>query len=143
MAGLFPEESAMQTSNSTLIDLETRFWQSIVDQDTDTALEMLTEPALMVSSHGAMKFDHAAYRRMAEQGPMVLKNYELSKMEVTFPNDSTAVLTYHARQEMAPRGKDQTTVQEMNDTSTWIKTGDSWKCVMHTESPAEGARAEH
>ena len=58
----------MPTSSKTLIDLETKFWQSMVDQDTDTALEMLTEPALMVSSHGAMKFDHAGYRKMAEQG---------------------------------------------------------------------------
>jgi hypothetical protein len=28
------------------------------------------------------------------------------------------------------------TVQEMNDTSTWIKEGSSWRCVMHTETPA-------
>jgi hypothetical protein len=48
----------MPTSSKTLIDHETKFWQSMVNQDTDTALEMLTEPALMVSSHGAMKFDH-------------------------------------------------------------------------------------
>jgi hypothetical protein len=132
----------MPTPNSTLVDLETRFWQSIVDEDTDTALEMLAEPSLMVNAHGTMKFDHTSYRKMAEQGPMVLKNYELSNMEVTFPNESTAVLTYHAKQEMAPRGKGETTVQEMNDTSTWIKTGDTWKCVAHTESPAE-ARATH
>jgi len=39
----------------TLMDLETRFWQSMVDQDTDTALSLLCEPALMVSSHGAMQ----------------------------------------------------------------------------------------
>ena len=122
---------------STIIELEKKFWQSIVDTDTDTALDMLCEPSLMVSSHGAMRFDHAAYRKMAEQSPQVLTSFELSDMKVVFPNDSTAVLTYHARQTMAPRGQaDGGATQEMNDTSTWIKDDSGWKCVLHTESQA-------
>src|ERR1044072_6013785 len=132
----------MATPRDTIIDLENRFWQSMVDQDTDIALDMLTEPALMVSPHGAMKFGHEEYRNMAERGPMVLKEFELSNMEVVFPNDSTAVCTYHARQKMAPRGKSDGTEQVMNDTSTWVKTRDGWKCVMHTESPANGEPKE-
>ena len=125
------------TNPGTIIDLEKKFWQSIVDTDTDAALAMLCEPSIMVSAHGAMQFDHAAYRKMAEQGPQVLKSFELSDMKVVFPNDSTAVLTYHARQTMAPRGQsDGGSTQEVNDTSTWIREGSDWKCVMHTESPA-------
>lgn len=131
------------TPNKTLIDLETRFWRSMVDHDTDTALELLNEPALMVSSHGAIKFDHAGYRKMAEQGPMVLTSFELSNMEVVFPNDTTAVLTYHVKQAVAPRGKGDRTEQEMNDTSTWIQTGKNWRCVMHTETPSETKHAAH
>jgi ketosteroid isomerase-like protein len=133
----------MPTPSKTLIDLETKFWQSMVNQDTDTALEMLNEPALMVSSNGAMKFDHAGYRKMAEQGSMVLTSFELSDMEVLFPNDTTAVLTYHVKQGVAPRGKGESTAQEMNDTSTWIQDGTRWRCVMHTETPVEGKRAAH
>jgi len=126
----------MPTPSKNLVALETKFWQSMVDQDTDTALEMLCEPALMVSSHGAMKFDHAQYRKMAEQDSSVLTSFELSDMEVVFPNEDTAVLTYHVKQGLAPRGKSATSVQEMNDTSTWVRIGDQWKCVMHTETPA-------
>ena len=126
----------MPTPSKTLIDLETRFWQSIVDQDTDTALGLLNEPSLMVSAHGAMKFDHAGYRKMAEHGTMVLTSYKLSEMNVVFPNDSTAVLTYHVKQEVSQRENGKSTVQEMNDSSTWIKDGDDWRCVMHTETPA-------
>jgi ketosteroid isomerase-like protein len=133
----------MPTSSKTLIDLETKFWQSMVNQDTDTALEMLTEPALMVSSHGAMKFDHAGYRKMAEQGSMVLTSFELSDMEVVFPNDTTAVLTYHVKQATAPRGMGDSTAQEMNDTSTWIQDGTGWRCVMHTETPVESKHGAH
>jgi hypothetical protein len=133
----------MPTPSKTLIDLENKFWKSIVDQDTDTALELLNEPSLMVNEHGAMKINHDAYRKMAEEGPMVLTSYELTKVDVVFPNDSTAILAYHVKQKMAQRGKDGGAVQEMNDTSTWIKKGDRWQCVMHTETRANGERASH
>jgi len=129
----------MPTASKTLVDLETKFWQSMVDQDTPAALAMLNEPAMMVSSHGAMKFDHAGYRRMAEQGPMVITSFELSDMEVVFPNDTTAILTYHVTQEVASRGDGDVegTTQEMNDTSTWVRTSSGWRCVMHTETPSD------
>jgi hypothetical protein len=133
-------ERTMSTSSKKLIDLETRFWQSMVDQDTKAALEMLNEPALMVSQNGVIKFDHDDYRKMAEKGPKVLKSFEFSNMEVFFPNDSTAVLTYHVKQGVAPRGSEDSTVQEMNDTSTWVKSGNDWQCVIHTETPANGER---
>ena len=113
----------MATPNKTLVDLETKFWQSMVDEDTDAALAMLTEPALMVSAHGAMKFDHEGYRKMARQGSMVVTSFEFSDMEVVFPNETTAVLTYRVKQGIAKRGNGKTAVQEMNDTSTWIKAG--------------------
>ena len=127
----------MQTPSKTLIDLENKFWQSLVDEDTDTALAMLDEPALMVSSHGAMKFDHAAYRQMAEKGSMVLKSYQLSNMDVVFPAEDTAILTYSVKQAMAPRGNGQSVTQQMADTSTWVRKRGQWQCVMHTETPLD------
>jgi len=129
----------MHTADSTLIALEKKFWQSMVDQDNDAATELLTEPAVMVGGYGAFQFDHAGYRKMAEQGPMVVKAFELSDVNVVFPNDSTAVLTYHVKQTVAPRDKGEPTTQEVNDSSTWVKDGDSWLCVMHTETPAVAA----
>lgn len=133
----------MRTSSKTLIELETRFWQSMVDQDPDTAASILNEPALMVSSHGAMKFDHAGYRKMAEQGSMVLTSFELSDVEVVFPNDTTAILTYGVKQDVADRGKSGAMTQRMTDTSTWILTDDGWRCVMHTETPVEASAKPH
>ena len=126
----------MPTPSETLIALEKKFWQSMVDDDSDTAIAMLNDPALMVSGHGAIKFDHETYRRMAEQGPMKLSEFELSDVQVVFPTDTTAVLTYHVKQKVTARGNAQSTVQEVNDTSTWVKKGDRWQCVMHTETPA-------
>jgi len=132
----------MQTSKGDLIKLENRFWQSIVDQDTDTALQMLDEPSLMVSSHGAMQFDHAGYRKMAEHGAMTLKSFELSDMNVLFPDEDTAVLTYHVRQAMAQRGQSEEIRQEMADSSVWLRKGGQWRCVMHTETPVQARKEE-
>jgi len=130
----------MQAAGNDLIALEKRFWQSMVDEDTDTALSMLDEPALMVSSHGAMQFDHAAYRRMAEQGTMVIKSFELSDMNVLFPNEDLAVLTYRVKQAMARRGKSDAIEQEMADSSVWARKEGRWRCVMHTETPVDSAK---
>jgi len=135
----------MANPSETLIDLENRFWQAIVDRDADTATGLLCEPALMVTSHGALQFDHSGYRAMAENGPMTLKSYELSDMHVVFPNDDTAVLTYHVKQEVSPREKGDGvgSFQEMNDTSTWVKDRQGWKCVMHTETPSAANPPKH
>jgi hypothetical protein len=126
----------LEAVRQDLIDLETRFWQSMVDDDTETALSMLDEPAVMVSSHGAMQFDHEGYRTMAEKGSMVIKSFELSDMNVVFPDKSTAVLTYHAKQSITPRGKSEEIKQDMLDSSVWTHKHGHWLCVMHTETPA-------
>lgn len=127
----------MRPQANTIIDLETKFWQSMVDEDTDAALELLCEPSLMVSSKGALRFGHEDYRRMAEKGDMKVQSYQLSDMQVVFPNDDTAVVTYHSRHTTTQRGKtDGEMTQEMNDSSTWVRDGSGWKCVMHTETPS-------
>ena len=133
----------MTSARETLIELEMKFWQSMVDDDPDTAVELLNDQALMVSSHGAIQFDRDQYRKMAETAPMMLSDFELSDMKVVFPNDSTAILSYHVKQTVTPRGKDKGMTQEVNDTSTWIKNGDRWQCVAHTETPAAAARSRH
>ena len=134
----------MADSQQSLVNLETRFWQSMVDQDTDAAVALLYEPALMVSAHGAMQFDHAGYRKMADRGSMVVTGFDFDEMQVVFPNETTAVLTYHVRQQVAPRDKKSASVaQEMNDSSTWIKVGGDWKCVIHTETPAGKKPVKH
>ncbi len=65
-------------------------------------------------------------------------------MKVLFPNDATAVVTYKATQEVGSRDKKTASRSEVvNDTSTWVKDGSDWKCVMHTESPAAKPQARH
>jgi hypothetical protein len=114
--------------------LERTFWQSMVDGRPELATQMLTEPAVMVSSHGPSKFDHAAYEKMARDDRHRLLDYAISSMDVVFPRDDVAVANYRVRQTLEMEGREVET--EVFDTSTWVKCGDRWLCVMHTESEA-------
>lgn len=105
----------------------------MVDGDAKTATGMLAEPALMISSHGASKFDHAGYEKMAADDTFKLKSFELSKLDIVFPKDDVAVATYHVSQAYEMKG--EPTRMEAYDSSTWVKSGAGWKCVAHTESP--------
>ena len=82
MGFLHLTENDMNNQSSTLVDLEKKFWQSMVDQD-----------------------------------------------------DAIAILSYRVKQGVAARDEGATTEQEMIDTSTWVGTGDGWRCAMHTVTP--------
>lgn len=129
----------MPTSDRTLIDLENKFWQAMVDEDTEAALALLHEPALMVTAQGALQFDHAQYRQMAEQGNMVITSFELSDVNVMFPSDDIAVVTYQVLQTMAERGEDddEGVEQLMADSSVWLRKDGEWRCFMHTETEVD------
>ena len=58
---------------------------------------------------------------------MIVTSFELSDVEVVFPNDATAILTYRVKQEVAPREGIASTEQVMNDTSTWIRNSGRWQ----------------
>jgi len=133
------QERIMPTPSETLVRLEQKFWQALVDQDTETATELLSEPALMVGTHGAMKFDRDGFRKMARQGSMIVTGFELRDVDVVFPNTNTAILTYKVKQSVRPRSDTVVQIEEMNDTSTWVQNGERWQCVMHTETPVQSS----
>ena len=112
--------------------LEKAFWQSMVDGEPQVATDMLAEPALMVSGHGAMKFDHAGYTKMANDDRHRLVDYRFSDMDVIFPKDDVAIATYRVNQKVEMQGKP--VEKDVYDTSTWVKVGNQWRCVAHTES---------
>ena len=114
--------------------LERTFWQSMVDGRPELATQMLTEPAVMVGSHGPSKFDHAAYEKMARDDRQRLVDYAISGMDVVFPRDDVAVANYRVRQTLEMDGC--YVENDVFDTSTWVRVGDRWLCVMHTESEA-------
>lgn len=112
--------------------LERAFWQSMVDGQPDVATAMLTEPALMVASHGVNRFDHAAYARMAKDDAYRLTDYRISDFDVLFPTEDVAVATYAVRQSLETKGESVT--EDVFDSSTWVRVDGDWRCVAHTET---------
>jgi uncharacterized protein (TIGR02246 family) len=112
--------------------LERAFWQSLVDRDAEAAKGLLAPQALMVSSHGTMRFDPAQYEKMLLDPKHGLLEYTLSDMDVLFPADDIAIATYRAHQKMEMDG--QSLEQDVVDSSTWVRVDGGWKCAAHTES---------
>ena len=125
----------MQDASREIEALENAFWKSLVDRDVDTATGLLAPQALMVSSHGTMRFDPAQYAKMLQDPKHGLLKYTLSDMAVLFPSEDVAIATYKAHQTMTMDGKELT--QDVVDSSTWLRIGGAWKCVAHTESEAQ------
>lgn len=124
----------MNASRQQIEQLEHTFWQSMVDNQPHVATGLLADTALMVSGHGAMSFDHAGYTRMANDPSHKLVSFELSDMDVLFTggDGDVAIATYKVDQQVESAGKPMR--MQAVDSSTWIRQGDAWKCVAHTES---------
>ena len=130
----------MPDTDKDLIALEHRFWQSMVDGDTDTAIGLLAEPALMVSSHGSMQFDHDGYRKMAEDPRFALKAFDLTNTRVLRPSDDVAIVTYEVDQTTTTADREERV--RMSDSSTWVRRDGKWLCAIHTETPMTDAPAK-
>ena len=124
----------MPDATRDIEQLENAFWKSLVDRDADAATAMLAPQALMVSRHGAMQFDPPQYAKMLADPKHGLLDFTLSDMEVLFPTDDVAIVTYRAQQKMQMDGKELD--QDVDDSSTWVRMGGTWKCAAHTESEA-------
>ncbi len=125
------------TPKSEIERLERAFWQSLVDDKPRAATDLLTDTALMVSGHGAMSFDHDAYMKMATDPQHKLLAFEFKDMDVLFPHDDIAIVTYRVHQQFTVAGKP--VEMDAVDSSTWVKLDGEWRCAAHTESEAKQA----
>jgi Domain of unknown function (DUF4440) len=122
-----------RNDEKTIIDLETKFWQSIVDQDTEAAVGMLDDKSMVAGPQGLALLSRDDYRSMAEKDKSWrLKSFKLDDVKVSFPNQDVAVIAYQVAEEMAVDGK--TLTMKAADATTWVRKGGKWLAVMHTES---------
>ena len=129
----------MHAQQKTILELETRFWQSMVDKDSKLAGTMIAEECLISGSMGTMQVDPRKYEKMTRDGKWTLDSFEFSDVEVIFPTDDVAVIAYkvHQKGEMAEKAMDM----RCADSTTWVRDGETWKCALHTEATLEGAAA--
>jgi|SRR6478736_4954878 hypothetical protein len=127
----------MSGDKQTIIDLETRFWQSMVDKDAKLAKSMIASECLITGPMGAMKIDPDRYETMTEEGRWTLRSFKLSDVDVIMPTDEVAVIAYKVHQKGDMKGKPMD--MKCADSTTWVRDGQSWKCALHTETMLQDA----
>lgn len=123
------------TTQDEIMDLERRFWQSMVDMDIDTAVSLLDEQSTSAGARGIRYFDPAGYGEMARSGNARLTSFEFFDERVVFPIPDVAIASYGARQSFTMDGRSHGMV--VYDTTTWVRKSGKWLASAHTETPAQ------
>lgn len=123
------------TTQGEIMDLERRFWQSMVDMDIDTAVSLLDAQSVSAGSGGIRHFDPDGYKELARSGDARLASFEFSDEKVVFPTPDVAIASYKAKQSFTVDGQTQGMVAY--DTTTWVRKNGKWLAAAHTESPEQ------
>ena len=130
----------MTTGKQQIIDLEVRFWQSMKDKDPETAKSMIAREGLVTGPMGAMTMNPEKYAQMTREGQWTLKDFEMKNVEVVRPTEDSAVIAYEVHQTGDMKGRKMDL--RCADSSVWVKEGNEWKVVLHTETILEDAAAK-
>ncbi|MET0182917.1 MAG: nuclear transport factor 2 family protein [Caulobacterales bacterium] len=122
----------MNQRDNEIIDLEKRFFQTMIDKDGDTATKLCSKDVLVGGPQGAMAVKGADMGAMMAHGQWELHSFDMRDINVVYPDDNVAVIGYKITQDMTVDGKPLKL--EAADTSTWIKHGGAWHCAQHSES---------
>ena len=129
----------MTGDKQQIIDLETRFWQSMQDKDVDTAQSLIAREGLVTGPMGTMTINPEKYAQMTRDGQWTLDHFEMRNVEVVRPNEDSAIIAYEVHQTGEMKGKPMDL--RCADSSVWVKEGSDWKCALHTETILEDVNA--
>jgi len=96
----------MNANEQSIVELETKFWQSMVDKDAKFAKTLIARDCLITGPMGSMKIDPDAYEKMTKEGKWTLDSFKFSNLQVIFPSDDTAVIAYKVHQKGEGRQAD-------------------------------------
>jgi hypothetical protein len=121
-------------AESTLIELEKKYWNAMVDKDVDTAVRLSDDPCITTGAQGASAITNDQYRKLMADGKWELHSYEMSDIHAKMISEDVAIVAYKVREDLSVDGKPFTL--EASDSSTWVRRSGSWKCALHTEAVA-------
>lgn len=115
-----------------IVDLEKKFWDTMISKDAETASEMMARKSIVIGAQGVSEISRGDFAKMMENGKWTLKSYKFSDVQVVFPTADTAVIGYKVNQKGTMDGKPYD--MDAADASTWVKSEDGWLCAMHSET---------
>ena len=134
----------MQTNQNTraeLVALERQYWDAIKTRDASTAASLSDDPCVVVGAQGVGELDRAGLVKMMKSATYELKDFALDDIRVRHVTDDVAVVAYKVREDLVVDGKK--VKLEAYDSSIWVRRGDQWTCVLHTESIAGDPFGRH
>ena len=129
----------MTGNKQQIIDLETRFWQSMKDKDVETAKSLIAKEGLVTGPMGSMTINPEKYAQMTRDGQWTLDDFDMKNVEVVRPTEDSAIIAYEVHQTGDMKGRPMDL--RCADSSVWVKQGGDWKCALHTETILEDAAA--
>lgn len=116
----------------TIIDLEKKFWDTMISRDTEVATKMMADKSIVIDAKGVAQIARSDLSKRMQGSKWTLDSYRMSDTQVVFPTEDTAVIGYKVKQQGKMGGKPYD--MECADSSTWTKVGGRWLCALHTET---------
>lgn len=115
-----------------LLELETRFWNSVKTRDVATAVALTADPCIVSGAQGVAQIDRQAFTRMMEAENWTLHDFTIKDVKVQRLSDDVAVIGYKVHENLTVEGKPVSL--DAADTSTWVRKDGRWLCAMHAEA---------
>ena len=125
----------MPNATDEILKLEKQYWQALVDQDFDKALDLTADPSIVAGPQGVTKLTHKQFKDMMGQGTKwKIESFDFSDVAVQQITDDVAIIGYKVREDITVDGKRITL--DLADTSTWVHKNGKWACALHSEAIA-------
>lgn len=116
-----------------IVTLEREYWQALKDADAEAALALTHDPCVVAGPQGAARYDHTQMRAMSGQKKWRTIDFEMDEPEVEMVGDSVGELGYTITLHLELSGQPHS--MRCAESSTWVRTPDGWRCVLHSETP--------
>jgi hypothetical protein len=123
-------------NKEAVISKEKAAWQAFKDKKADAFKKVISEHLVAVYSDGINDFQ----KELDAMSKTEMKSFDLSDVNVTFPDPMTAILTYKATVEATQEGKD--VGGTFNCGSVWRMEKGKWWGVFHSEAKVETAATQ-
>lgn len=113
--------------------LDRTYFEAVKNNDSRTVADLTDDSCIVVGPQGIRRLKRDEVASMASDRMHELKSYRLDDVnrEVLMVNDDLAIVAYKANVEMGT-----TAPVEAFDSSVWVRRDGSWRCALHTETPA-------
>src|SRR4051812_9623946 len=120
------------TTEQQLVDLEKKYWDAMMARDVDGAVRMSDDPCYIAGAQGVSQISNEQYRKLMTDGKWTLHSYTMDKILARLVSPDVAIIAYTVTENLTVEGQKLTLTA--NDTSTWVRKGNEWKCSLHTEA---------